>query len=116
MQPTMPNPIDVSSSTYDIANNDPVANNDISSNDISRVLPRQLSPGNIRGQMNITGTLTILDPASGNPVTTIDGTNKYTLYTNPNTQINQIIIGELPDGTFGMVVSKTGVDVLTVFT
>lgn len=29
--------------------------------------------------------------------------------------INRIIFGKLPDGTYGLVISKEGIDVLTVF-
>jgi len=29
--------------------------------------------------------------------------------------VNQIIIGKLPDGTYGLVISKPGIDVLSLF-
>lgn len=34
---------------------------------------------------------------------------------NDNSGVHRIIIGELPDGTFGIVVSKSGVNVLSLF-
>lgn len=114
----MPDIVEQDGTSYTLANSslDPVANNPIGTSDTARVYGRTISAGNIRGNQNITGTLTIQDTTSGNPVITLDGTNLYSLYADPSTKINQIIIGKLPDGTFGMVVSKTGTDVLTVFT
>lgn len=44
----------------------------------------------------------------------IENLNRTTIYKD-ETGTNRIIIGKLPDGTWGMVVSKPGVDVLSVF-
>jgi hypothetical protein len=125
--------------------------------DTGRIYGRQMSSGNIRGNQNITGTLTIVNPSNNKPsvtlsganqslvfsnatsgnsvlsitganqsitisdpktsnnVITLSGPNQYILVTNPSTNINQIMMGKLPDGTYGLVVSKVGVDVTSVF-
>lgn len=62
--------------------------------DNQRVLGRQLPSGAIRGNQVIAGTLVIIDPT---------------------TKLNRILVGLLPDGTYGEVISKTGIDVYTVF-
>lgn len=45
----------------------------------------------------------------------IDGNNDYILVSDPSSGIAQLVMGKLPDGTFGLVVSKTGVSVLSLF-
>lgn len=69
-----------------------------------------------------TGTTTYYD-ASGNPVL-INGklpNGNFGLASNngqisvSNNGVEQIIIGLLPDGTYGMVISKPGIDVNSVF-
>lgn len=91
---------------------------------IPRTLPRQIATGSTRGtqtvgygSVKIDGTsnsIILSSPVTGNSNVTISA-NGYQLFTNPSTQINQIIIGVLPDNTYGLVISKPGVDVLTVF-
>lgn len=66
-------------------------------------------------QQNSSGTLPGTTVIKVGQVITIDGNKDYILIANPSTGINQIIIGQLPDGTYGMVVSKPGIDVLTLF-
>lgn len=83
--------------------------------DNSRILGRQIPSGNIRGNQTITGDLIINSPTSNSPVISISGTTNNILITDSDTAINQIVIGSLPDGTYGMVVSKSGIDVLTLF-
>jgi hypothetical protein len=61
------------------------------------------------GQIGVGGT-----NSTSNTIT-IDGKNDRILIADPTTGINQIIIGLLPDGTYGMVVSNPGIDVLTLF-
>lgn len=92
-----------------------IPNNDIGGGSTPYAVPRQIGSGSFRGIQTITGTLNIADPTSGNPISSINGTNGYQLFTDPTTQINQIIIGKLPDNSFGMVISKPGTDVLNVF-
>lgn len=53
--------------------------------------------------------------SSGSNTIIIDGNNDYIVISNPSSTIKQMLIGKLPDGTYGMVVSQTGVDVLSVF-
>jgi hypothetical protein len=53
--------------------------------------------------------------SSQDAVISLLGQLGYILFTNPTSKLNQIIIGQLPDGTFGMVISKPGIDVLNVF-
>ena len=67
---------------------------DLPTMSLDKTLPRQVSTGSQRGTQAITGNLLVVDPT---------------------TQLNRILIGQLPDGTFGIVVSKEGVDVLNVF-
>jgi hypothetical protein len=60
----------------------------------------------------------IIISASNNvsqPVISMLGKLGYILFTNPTSQVNQMVIGTLPDGTTGMVSSVTGVNVLTLF-
>ena len=100
--------------TYNLGNSNvnSVPNTPISESDTSRVLGRQISAGNIRGNQNITGIFTVLNTANSKPIVTIDGTNDYILIADPTTGLNRIIIGLLPDGTYGMAISKTGKDVI----
>lgn len=49
------------------------------------------------------------------PVISILGQLGYILFTNPSTNVNQMVIGTLPDGTTGMVSSVSGVNVLSIF-
>ena len=64
-----------------------------------------------------TSSIIINDMTTLTAVISILGANGkgYILFTNPTSGLNQIIIGNLPDGTFGMVISKPTIDVLTVF-
>lgn len=71
-----------------------IPNNDIGGGSTPYVVPRQTGSGNARGVQNITG---------------------YILVTDPATNVSQVIIGTLPDGTYGIVISKPGIDVITVF-
>lgn len=101
-----------------------VTSTSLGSGNNSRLYPRQISTGSTRGtqtvgygSVKIDGTsnsIILSDPLTNNTTLTISATG-YQLFTNPKTNVNQIIIGLLPDSTFGMVVSKPGVDVLSVF-
>lgn len=61
------------------------------------------------GQIGVGGT------GSSSNTIVIDGKKDYILVSDPGTGIAQLVMGELPDGTYGMVVSKTGVSVLSLF-
>lgn len=67
-----------------------------------RVLPRQVSTGVSRGSQQMGTDSVILNNSAGR------------LEVNVN-NIPQIFLGKFPDGTFGLVVSKVGVDVNTLF-
>lgn len=77
---------------------------------------------NIGNNMSIngaTGTISV-GPSSSSGSTTantivLDGNNDYMTVADPATGVRQIVIGKLPDGTYGMVVSKPGIDVLSLF-
>lgn len=62
-----------------------------------------------------TSSITLADPSTQKTSISLLGTKGYILFTDPVSGLNQIIIGKLPDGTFGLVISKPGIDVLTVF-
>jgi hypothetical protein len=62
-----------------------------------------------------TSSIILSDTTTLHAVMSLLGNKGYMLFADPTTGINNIIIGKLPDGTTGMVVSKPGVDVLTVF-
>lgn len=132
----MPDTIEQDGTSYNLANSNvnSVANNPLDTTDSDRIYGRLISSGNIRGNQNITGTLTIVSDQTNNPTISLSGSDQSILVGSPATpvisisgnderilvadttaNINRIIIGKLPDGTFGMVISKTGVDVLSVF-
>jgi hypothetical protein len=92
------------------------------------IQPYQInSAGNIPGQTTMTvngqgvqisgptSSIILSDLTTQNPVMSLLGNDGYMLFANPTNKLNQIIIGKLPDGTYGMVISKPGIDVLTVF-
>lgn len=92
------------------------------------IQPYQLnSAGNLPGNTSIsvngpgvridgpTSSIILSDTTTLNAVMSLLGNKGYMLFADPVAKINQIIIGKLPDGTFGMVISKPGIDVLTVF-
>lgn len=84
----------------------------------SGTLPGTTTIG-INGQgVQISGpnsSIILSDPVSQNTTISILGQKGYILFTSPTTKINQMIEGILPDGTVGMVASKTGIDVLSIF-
>lgn len=92
------------------------------------IQPYQLnSAGNLPGNTTISvngqgvqisgpnSSIILADPTTQNAVMSLLGKKGYMLFADPVTKLNNIIIGKLPDGTSGMVVSKPGIDVLTVF-
>jgi hypothetical protein len=92
------------------------------------IQPYQLnSAGNLPGNTTInvngqgvqisgpTSSIILSNTTLQKNVISLLGNLGYELFTDPNTGLNRIIMGQLPDGTFGMVVSKPGIDVLTVF-
>lgn len=88
---------------------------DIPKMSLDRTLPRQVSTGNQRGTQTITGQLRITDPTTNNPVITDSGIDQRTLVADPITKLNRIVIGKLPNGDFGIAISKPGYDVLDTF-
>jgi hypothetical protein len=81
--------------------------------DMQRTIPRQISTGTFRGTQTITGQLIVSDPTTNNPVMTISGIDQNQIFTDPVSQVNQIVLGKLSDGRYGMKVAPTGVNVLT---
>lgn len=113
-----------------------VENNDIGGfQDNNRVLGRQIPSGNIRGNQTITGSLIINDPTTNTSVMSFSGSNQSIVIGNPTTDpvisisgvdetiavrdpvnnITRIIIGKLPDNTYGIAISKPGEDVYAAF-
>lgn len=84
----------------------------------SGTLPGTTTIG-INGQgVQISGpnsSIILSDPTSQHTTISLLGQKGYMLFTDPNSQVNQMIAGILPDGTVGMVSSKNGIDVLSVF-
>ncbi len=80
-----------------IASGDLSSEINLSSSDLSRVLPRQLSTGNQRGVMNITGSITIADSVTGKKTIAIDGTNNVISVNNDTG--SQIGMGLVPGST-----------------
>ena len=80
--------------------------------DLERTLPRQLSTGTQRGTQTLSGEQLVTDPINNNQVITTSGVSQNTVYSNPATQTPQIVIGRLPDDTYGMRVAPPNVDVL----
>ncbi len=83
--------------------------------DNTRILGRQIPSGNIRGNQIITGNLIINNPTTNTTSISLSGESEVMVISDPKTKIARIIIGQLPDGTFGMAISKPGIDVYTAF-
>lgn len=66
-----------------------------------RIYSRQLLSGNLRGNQNITGTLTITDPDTNSQNITLDGSAQAITVTNTDGSV--VGMGLIPDGsnTFG---------------
>lgn len=102
-------------SDYDIDQR-AVPNADIGGGEQPYVVPRQQGTGLTRGTQTITGAIQVNSFQTNSSIITISGTDGTQIFSDPKTKIKQIIIGTLPDGSHGMVISKPGVDVTTVFT
>jgi len=61
----------------------------------------------------MSGQTIINDPATSNPVITTSGPKQNTVFSDPITQTPRVVEGLLPDNTYGMWVSKPGMDVTT---
>lgn len=103
------------SSSYGIAKGDARRNEGIGDSQTGRVLGRQLSPSTIRGNMTIVGTLTLSDPNTNNQVIVLEGGAQTIIVKDPILGITRIIIGKMPDDTYGVVISKPGIDVYSAF-
>lgn len=110
-----PNIVQPAGSSYSLPQ--PTTSNigDIPKMSLDRTLPRQVSTGNYRGSQTITGSIQVKDPTTNNSVITTSGIDQTILVTDPITQINRIVIGRLPNGDYGIAVSKPGIDVLKTF-
>lgn len=80
-----------------------------------RVFTRQLLSGNMRGNQNITGNLTINNASTNTTTITLSGTDESITITDPTTKLDRVLIGQLPDGTYGIAVSIPGQDVTKAF-
>ena len=108
-----------------IATINSIGNTEISTASMPKVQPTQMITGTLTGTQSV-GTygnvlidgsnnqIVLSDPVTGNPNITITSKG-YQTFTNPSTKIDQIIIGLLPDNTYGMVISKPGVSVESLF-
>lgn len=67
-------------------------------------------------QQNSSGTLPGTTVINIGQVISLNGNSDQITIANPTTGIKQIMMGLLPDGTYGLVISKPGIDVTTVFT
>lgn len=73
---------------------------------------------NVGQNMQINGNTGVIGVGGTNSASntiSIDGPNDRILITNPSTTVPVMIIGALPDGSYGMVVAKNGVSVLSLF-
>lgn len=105
-------PTDINGNTNSVSPTS-VSNTGVAQGNVGRVLPRQISPGNIRGNMNIVGSLNIISPSSNVQTISLSGTDETLIFTDPTNSLRRIIIGILPDGTFNIAISKPGKDVIT---
>lgn len=101
---------DSQGTTYTLASTDNSASSTTSSGSTPRVLGRQISSGNIRGNQNITGTLTIVSPTNNSPVMTLSGTNQtISIITSPATSTSSmtgtLTFGLNTDSSYGMQVT-----------
>lgn len=62
-----------------------------------------------------TSSIILSSTTTLNAVMSLLGNKGYMLFADPSTGINYIIIGHCPDGSNQMVISKPGIDVLSVF-
>lgn len=103
-------------STFPSASVRSVDNNPIEiQDDNQRVLGRQIPSGNIRGNQTITGSLIVNNPSTNTTSITLSGEDQTITVTDPTTKINRILFGKLPDGTFGIAISKEGINVNDAF-
>lgn len=109
------NAIDPMGSSYTLAQPASVDDALLPTMSLERTLPRQISTGNLRGIQTITGELLINDPTTNNPVIKTSGVDQTILVADPVTKINRIVIGQMPNGDFGIAISKPGFDVLDAF-
>lgn len=66
-------------------------------------------------QQNSGGTIPGTTVINVGNVIQINGNTDYILISTPNTSIPTLIMGLLPDGSTGMVVAKSGISVLSIF-
>lgn len=95
------------------ANSQPVTDSPITGPEEQRILNRHIVSSASRGTQTTTGQNIINDPATANPVMVTSGITQNTTFSDPITQTPRIIEGLLPDSTYGMWVSKPGIDVTT---
>lgn len=111
-----PNIVNSGESSYKLPQPTTTTVGDIPTMSLDRTLPRQVSTGTMRGTQTITGQQLVNDPTTNNPVITTSGEDQTILVADPVTKLNRIVIGKLPNGDYGIAISKPGYDVLTAFT
>lgn len=95
------------------AGSQPIPDSPIVGPEEQRILNRHIVSSASRGTQTTTGQNIINDPATANPVMVTSGITQNTIFSDPTTQTPRIIEGLLPDSTYGMWVSKPGIDVTT---
>lgn len=123
-------------SSYTLATPNSVGATNLPQMNLERTLPRQVSTGNQRGTQRITGSLVLANPVDGTPyislsggqqsinisspnystpVISSQGASQRILVTDPSSKLVRIVIGRMPNGLFGIAISKPGYDVLEAF-
>lgn len=108
-----PSQMEPQKSSYTLGNDTQniVENKDLPESNTERVLPRQVSSGLSRGNQTLLGTAIVADPSTNRPVIQTSGITQQQIFSDPVTELNRIIIGKLGPKSYGMKVSKDGVDV-----
>lgn len=91
----------------------PVTDNPIVGQPSQRILGRHIVSSQSRGVQTMAGEQIVNNPNTGNPVVAISALKQNIIYSDPTTQTPRIIAGLLPDNSYGMWVSKPGVDATT---
>lgn len=84
---------------------------DQGNNSAGFVTPYKINSGVSRGSQIIAGDLSIRDPSTNTNTISVSASGQNLLITDPTEPEPRIIMGQLPDKSYGMWVSKPGVDV-----
>ena len=110
-------PVGQEGTTVSVPGGNVVADNPVLGDHPSqRILGRQIPSSASRGTQTMTGQTIVNDPSTNRPVITTSAIKQNTVFSDPKTQTPRVIEGLLPDGTYGMWVSKPGVNVTTTTT